>query len=92
MPEYRINVERKTTASGETHSPGGTRLQLIKAGILTFLAVSAIVGIALAAFVVGSIIASVLLIVLAVAIFISLVRGLYLKFRGRKTNALSPKN
>jgi uncharacterized membrane protein len=89
---YRIIIGNRREDSESRQPPKGRgKLQILKAGILTFLALSVVVGIFLAAFVVGSIIASVLLVLVAVAIIAAPIRGLYLKFRDQKTNSLSPK-
>lgn len=86
MVEYRISVGRKAEGSGGPPSQTRGKLQLIKAGILTLLALSAIIGIFLAAFVIGSVIASILLILFGVSLLVWLIRRLFLRF-GR-----TPKN
>jgi hypothetical protein len=87
--EYRIIIGNRTEGSAGRQPRG--KLQILKTSILTFFALSAIVGILLAAFVVGSVIASVLLIVLAVAIIAAFVRGVLLRFRREQTNLQTPR-
>ena len=81
MKEYRIIIGPKASGSGPNSRRPQSKLELLKASILTLLALSAVIGILLAAFVVGSIIASLLLILLAVSIIVWLIRRLFLTLR-----------
>lgn len=80
MIEYRISVGRKAERSGGPSSQPRSKLQLLKACVLTLLALSAIIGIFLAAFLIGSVIASLLLILFAVSLLVGLIRYLFLRF------------
>jgi hypothetical protein len=82
MMEYKITIGRPPDGSGR-HPP--SKLHLLKAGLLTLLALSAVIGLLVAAFVVGSVIASLLLILLSAALIIWFVRRIFLSLkRGRK--------
>jgi hypothetical protein len=80
MMEYRISIGRKVEDSGQEFSHGHHRLQLLKAVILTVVALSAIIGIFLAALIIGSVVASLLLILLGLSMILWLVRWLFLRF------------
>ena len=83
--EYRITIGRKPGGSDQRPPRPQSKLQLLKAGLLTVLALSAVIGIFLAAFVVGSVIASLLLILLAASLIIWLIRRIFLSLkRGQK--------
>src|SRR6266852_3026577 len=66
MMEYRISIGRKRENDGQGARQPQNKLQLLKAAVFTVLALSAIIGIFLAAFVIGSVIASILLILFGV--------------------------
>ena len=84
--EYKITIGRPPDASDQRPPRPQSKLQILKAGLLTFFALSAVLGILLAAFVVGSVIASLLLILLAAALIIWFVRRIFLSLnRGRKS-------
>jgi protein-S-isoprenylcysteine O-methyltransferase Ste14 len=86
MMEYRISIGKRTTGSaGQPPQPQG-KLQILKATILTLLALSAIIGVFLAAFVIGSVIASILLILFGVSLLVWLIRGLFLRFARTQKN------
>jgi uncharacterized membrane protein YfcA len=81
MAEYRITIGgRRQDSQQGGHRPRG-RLEVLKAAVFTVLSLSAVVGILLAAFVVGSIIASLLLILIAVSVIAWAIRYLSSKFR-----------
>jgi hypothetical protein len=63
MAEYRITIGSKTSGPGRPGRPP-SKLEALKATLLGLLGLAIVIGIFLAAFVVGSIIASVLLILL----------------------------
>jgi len=81
MTEYRITIGQKRGNSDQSTSRTRSKLELLKASVLTLLALSAVVGIFLAALVVGSIIASLLLILIAAFIVILLIRRVLRSFR-----------
>jgi uncharacterized protein (DUF2062 family) len=85
MKEFRITIGSKGSGSGPNLRRPQSKLELLKAVILTLLALSAVIGILLAAFVVGSIIASLLLILLAVSILVWLIRRFFLTLRREQT-------
>ncbi len=80
MMEYRISIGRKRDGPGQGPRQSKNKLQFLKAGLLTVLALSAIIGIFLAAFVIGSVIASLLLILFGVSLMVWLIRRLFLRF------------
>ena len=77
--EYRISIGHKSENAQNTR-PRST-LEAVRAIVLTLLALSLVIGIFLAAFVVGSIIASILLILIGISLFAWTVRRIILKFR-----------
>jgi protein-S-isoprenylcysteine O-methyltransferase Ste14 len=83
--QYRITIGQ--TQEGSHQAPHGPRnkLELLKASLLTLLALSSVIGVFLAAFVLGSIIASVLLILVAISAIALVVRRFVLKFRRSQT-------
>ena len=86
--QYRITVGQ--TQEGSHQAPHGARskLDVLKAALLTLLVLSSVIGVFLAAFVLGSIIASVLLILIAISAIALVVRRFVLKFRrGQTTRA-----
>ena len=86
MIGYKITIGRQQDGSDQRPPRPQSKLQILKAGLLTLLALSAVIGILLAAFVVGSVIASLLLILLAAALIIWFVRRIFLSLkRGRKS-------
>ncbi len=82
--QYKITIGRKLDDSEEKPHQPLSKLQLAKAWILTLLALSVIVGVFLTAFVIGSVIASVLLIFIALSLFGVLMRRLFHAFARRK--------
>jgi hypothetical protein len=86
--EYKIIIGRPPDASDQRPPRPQGKLQLLKAGLLSLLALSAVIGTLLAAFVVGSVIASLLLILLAASLIIWFIRRIFLSLkrrRGRKS-------
>jgi hypothetical protein len=82
--QYKITIGRRLDDSGgKPHQPL-SKLQIVKAWILTLLALSAIVGVFLTAFIIGSAIASVLLVVMALSLLGVLVRRLFKVFTRRR--------
>jgi len=77
--EYRITIGHKRENAQNTR-PRST-LEVIRAIVLTLLALSLVIGIFLAAFVVGSIIASILLILIGISLVAWTVRRIILRFR-----------
>ena len=86
MMEYRISIGTKREGSSQGSRQSQNKLQLLKAAVLTVLALSVIIGIFLAAFVVGSVIASVLLIVSGLSMIVWLIRRLFLRFARTQKN------
>ena len=86
MMEYRISIGRKRENDGQGARQPQNKLQLLKAAVLTVLALSAIIGIFLAAFVIGSVIASILLILFGVSLLVWLIRRLFLRFARTQKN------
>ncbi len=85
MMEYRISIGRQPDGSDQRPPRPPSKLQLLKAGLLSLLALAAVIGILLAAFVVGSVIASLLLILLGASLIIWFIRRIFLAFkRGQK--------
>lgn len=80
MAEYRITIGSKTSGSGRSARPPG-KLEVLKAALLGILGLAAVIGVVLAAFVVGSLIASVLLIVLAIVLIVWLANRVFLKLK-----------
>lgn len=85
--EYRIVIGQKRDGSGPLPHAPRSKLDLIKAWLLALLLLSAVVGLFLAAFVLGSIIATALVILAAVGIVVWSVRRLFLKFKRGTTNS-----
>jgi hypothetical protein len=85
--EYRISIAQKR--EGAQQSPGGPRskLEIIQVALLTLLALSAVIGVFLAPFVLGSIIATVLLILIAISILAWSIRRLSLMFKRGQTKS-----
>lgn len=82
--QFKITIGRRLDDSaGKPHQPL-SKLQIVKAWILTLLALSAIVGVFLTAFIIGSAIASVLLVVIALSLLGVLVRRLFKAFTRRR--------
>jgi len=84
--EYKITIGRKIAHSRERSHQPQTKLQFLKACVLTLLALSVIIGVFLTAFVIGSAIASVLLILLGLSLLFSLVRLLFQRFARKLKN------
>ena len=83
--KHKIIVWKLPEGSSQHSGLRQNKLQLLRAGVLTFFALSVVIGIFLAAFVVGSIIASLLLILFALSILAGLVRYLFVWFgRGQR--------
>jgi hypothetical protein len=82
MAEYRITIGSKASGSGPSARPP-TKLEVLKAALLGLLGMVIVIGIVLAAFVVGSVIASVLLILLAVVLIVWATRRLLLNLKRR---------
>ena len=80
MMEYRISIAKKKGGTAGSSSQPQSKFQLLKASILTLIALSAIIGVFLAAFVIGSVIASLLLILFGVSLLVWLIRRLFLRF------------
>jgi heme O synthase-like polyprenyltransferase len=83
--EYRITIGHKH--EGAQQSRSRSRLEVVKAVLLTLLALSAVIGMFLAAFVVGSIIASLLLILIGISLVAWTIRRLFLMFRKEQTKS-----
>jgi protein-S-isoprenylcysteine O-methyltransferase Ste14 len=79
--EYRITIGGKQ--QGSQSARPAAKLEIVKAAFVTLLALSVIVGVCLATFVVGSVIAIALLILLAISILAWLIRWLFLFIRKR---------
>ena len=77
--EYRITIGHKPEHAQNTR-PRRT-LEVVRAVVLSLLALSLVIGIFLAVFVVGSIIASILLILIGISLVAWTVRRIILKFR-----------
>jgi len=78
--QYKITIGRRLDDSGgKPHQPL-SKLQIVKAWILTLLALSVIVGVFLTAFIIGSAIASVLLVLIALSLLIFVIRSLFKMF------------
>lgn len=86
MMEYRISIGGKQEGPGQGSRQPRDKLQLLKAAVLTVVALSAIIGIFLAAFVIGSVIASLLLILFGVSLMVWLIRRLFLRFARTQKN------
>jgi uncharacterized protein (DUF2062 family) len=80
MPEYRITIGSRTGGGAHPSRPPG-KFEVLKAALLGTLGLAVIIGIVIAAFVVGSIIASVLLILLAAVFAVWAVRHLFRKVK-----------
>jgi len=82
--QYKITIGRRLDDSGgKPHQPL-SKLQIVKAWILTLLALSVIVGVLLTAFIIGSAIASVLLVLIALSLLGVLIRRLLNVLAGRR--------
>jgi hypothetical protein len=79
--EYRITIGQKQ--EGAQHNGARSTLEVVKAVVLTLLVLSVLIGIFLAAFVAGTIIASILLILIGVSLIGWTVRRLLLGRRKR---------
>jgi hypothetical protein len=84
--QYKITIGRKSANSGEGSPQPQTTLQFVKACVLTFLVLSAIIGVFLAAFIIGSAIASVLLVLLGLSLLFFLARRLFQSFARKLKN------
>jgi hypothetical protein len=86
--QYRITIGQTQEGSHQALRGPRNKLELLKAALLTLLVLSSVIGVFLAAFVLGSIIASVLLILIAISAIALVVRRFVLKFRrGQTTRA-----
>ena len=83
--EYRITIGQKREGAPQAQRGPRSKLEIVKAAFLTLLALSAIIGVFLAAFVLGSLIATVLLILITVSIVIWLIRQLFVMFKRGQT-------
>ncbi len=79
--QYRITIGQTQEGSHQALHGPRNKLELLKASLLTLLVLSSVIGVFLAAFVLGSIIASVLLILIAISAIAFVVRRLILRFR-----------
>lgn len=80
MVEYRITIGSKTSGPSRPGRPP-SKLEVLKATLLGLLGLAIVIGIFLAAFVVGSIIASLLLILLGGVLVVWGVRYLLRKLK-----------
>lgn len=80
MPLYRITIRSRTNSPGLPGKPP-SKLEMLKAVLLGLLGLAIVIGIFLAAFVVGSIIASLLLILLGLVFVVWRVRYLLRKLK-----------
>lgn len=80
MPEYRITIDSK---SHGPKLPGQrpSKLEVLKATIIGLLGLALAIGFLLAAFVLGSIIASVLLVLFAVVVVLGVARYIIRKLK-----------
>jgi len=78
--QYKITIGRKTDDSPAGSRRRQTKIQIVKAWVLTLLVLSMIVGVFLTAFVIGSVIASVLLVLIGLSLLGFLIRSLFQTF------------
>jgi hypothetical protein len=83
--EYRITIGQRREGPQQKRRAYGSKLEVVKAVLLTLLALSAVIGVFLAAAVLGSIIATILLILIAIALVILAIRRLFLLFKRGQT-------
>jgi hypothetical protein len=81
--QYKITIGRRLDDSGGKPRQPQSKLQIVKLWILTLLGLSLIVGIFFVAVIIGSAIASVLLILIALSLLVFVIRSL-LKMFARK--------
>jgi hypothetical protein len=82
--QYKITIGRRPDDSGGKSRQPQSKVQIVKAWILALLGLSVIVGVFLTAFIIGSAIASVLLVLIALSLFGFLIRRLLQVFARRR--------
>jgi len=81
MPEYRITIGPTGREGGGGPRPPQGKLAVLRMWVITVLLLSAAIGILLSAFLIGSVVASLLLIIVAVFLLFGLLRTLFMKLR-----------
>jgi hypothetical protein len=85
MARFEIVVSPKCSDPGKVLPEGKSKLQRFRTGLAAFLILSTFVGILIAALFLGSIIAIVVLILVALAFLLAAIRTVFWQMRGSRT-------